>query len=696
MDALTQAIQVKLDAKERLELKLLLFTLSNTLGSSLLFQIPAISPFTDWNTSDQTRALQKLQHSSITLKRSAFSGLKRLICGLAFSFVQTKTEVNPFWKAMQYPGPPPPVKNRKPDFGHGAFVDVSKDDTTLTYDVVVVGSGAGGGVAASILAQSGYSVLVLEKGPYIPPSQVTSLECEALDKMYEKHSLLTTRDGNIMILAGSTLGGGTTINWACCLPLPDSVREEWIHKHDLTQFGSDTYQESLAAVQQRIGCTSKEEVTHNQMNQKMMQGCNVMGYHCETTGQNLKDTSHQSAGYTCFGDAQRNKQSGLVTFLSDAVENGARIMQQTAVQRILYEADESGRKRATGVVAIVKGRYQVTVKARKCVIVAAGSLNSPCLLQRSGFLNPHIGHHLHLHPVTAASGFYYQEDIHSYLGAPMTTVCSDFENAKVECPCAHTGLLAAGLPFQDPYNFKDKMLRLKHAVPLIVLQRDVESEGRVRVGADGFSASIDYTLKEGDKQNMLDALKGAVKILIASGAKEVGTGHNDDPGLYLLDEEFETAQAIERSDKIRDYLESIDNRGIQEHKIGVFSAHQMSTCRMSASPDSGVVDENGETWECDNLMIFDASVFPTASGANPMLTTLAISHMLSTRLVVRLQFDDNETENAADEHATREWMNERKRKRATQPHYGYGTTLLPWAAVAVAVVSVGLAKYLRE
>ena len=689
--ALTEAIQVKLNSTERMQLKLFLTALSNTVASSIVFGIPSTTPFSQWSASEQTRALQKLQHGRLTLHRNAFSGVKRLVCGLAFSFVNSETNRNPFWKAMEYPGPPPAVKNIKPDFDTGrAFLEINQD-ATLEYDVVIVGSGAGGGVAAAILSHSGYNVLVLEKGPYVPPSEVTNLECQALDSMYEKHSLLTTNDGNIMILAGSTLGGGTTVNWACCLPLPDKVREEWIHKYGLTQFGSSAYEESLLAVQERIGCLSHDKVTHNLANQKMKKGCNVMGYECETTGQNLRDTSQTAAGYVCFGDAERNKQSGLVTFLSDAVEADAKILQHAEVQRVLFETEETDRKRAVGVVATVNGQHQVQVLARKCVIVAAGSLNSPCLLQRSGFRNPHIGHHLHLHPVTAAFGFC-KETIHSYLGAPMTTVCSDFPNAKLESPCAHTGLLAAGLPFCDPFDFKSKMLRLKHAVTFIVLQRDVVSEGRVRVGADGFSPSIDYTLKEADKQNMMDALKGAIKVLIASGAKEVGTGHINDTGLYLLDEELVTAQDIESSDKVRDYLTTINERGMTEHEIGVFSAHQMSTCRMSASPASGVVDANGETWECDNLMVFDASIFPTASGANPMVTTLAVSHMLCTRLAERLHFEDNTAENSTE---TVAWMNKRGKMRAIQPRYVLAT-VLHWAALTVVVISVGIVKYRQE
>jgi choline dehydrogenase-like flavoprotein len=416
------------------------------------------------------------------------------------------------------------------------------------------------------------------------------------------------------------------------------------------------------------------------MNQKMKEGCAMLGYVCENTGQNLRDTA--TAGYTCFGAP--GKQSGLVTYLNDAVKNGTRIIEKAQVQHVLTQTVD-GRKRAVGIVATV-GDHRVQVNARSCVIVAAGSLNTPCLLQRSGFRNPHIGRHLHLHPVTAAVGFF-DETIHAYLGAPMTTVCNQFPDVKVECPSAHTGLAAVVLPFRNPHDFKDKMLRLKHTVPLIVLQRDTVSEGRVRVGDDGFSPCIEYELKVPEKLSMMNALKGAVKILIASGANYVSTGHNDDPGLLLSDESFKNAADIQDSSKIQNYLNSIDERGMEKHKIGVFSAHQMSTCRMSTSHEDGVVDENGESWECDDLLIMDASIFPTASGANPMLTALSLSHMLSTRLVERLKMKEKGQDDSTT--GAKEWLEERKRKRERQPQYRFDiASMLPAIEVGVVVLAV--------
>ena len=80
--------------------------------------------------------------------------------------------------------------------------------------MTIIITGAGGGVAAAALSAKGYSVLVLEKGRYFAPQDVTQLEEDAISNMYEKSGLLTSDDGSMAILAGATFGGGTSVNWA--------------------------------------------------------------------------------------------------------------------------------------------------------------------------------------------------------------------------------------------------------------------------------------------------------------------------------------------------------------------------------------------------------------------------------------------------------------------------------------------------
>jgi len=704
-------------------------------------------------------------------------GLKRLICGVAFSYVphvnkkndgenkpaclddfirgdaEPTKEANPFWGRLGYPGPycwgvgqeedEKMIRKTKETFSassrvekhdegniasgsgssgetntepfdfrkSGAMLDITENDTNLEFDCVIVGSGAGGSVAASILSSAGYSVLVLEKGPYIAQHETSQVESQSLDLMYEKHSLLTTSDGNISILAGSTLGGGTTINWSCCIETPAHVREEWVEKHNLFEFRKDgEFDTSLSSVVDRINART-DHVHHNGMNSKLIDGCNAMGYKWDVTKQNLKDTKIDTAGYICFGDRYGNKQSMMITYLKDAVKTGrCKIIDNCSVDRVMHETvhvnsatSRKGHRRAVGVTACI-GSRKITVRAKRCVISCAGSLHTPCLLLRSKFQNPHIGRHLHLHPVVPAAGVY-STPIKGWLGAPMTVVLNKFQHgplndgygAKIECPSLHPGLLGATCTWNNPQAYARTMIDAQNITAMIILQRD-KGEGKVTVGEDGFSPCIDYELDAGDQASMMNALQGALKIHIASGASRIATGHAGDIG-FDIDADESLSKILPPRDRVKSaqikkYLQDVQNRGMTRLKMNVFCAHQMGSCRMGNSgPDHSVVDEHGEVWECDGLFVMDASTFPTASGANPMLTTLATSHMLSSRLAMRLQYEDEKLTSADGVGKMQGMMKARREKRGVKPK-SYGgflqssNSLLVAGLVVIGAVAV--------
>jgi choline dehydrogenase-like flavoprotein len=651
----------------------------------------------------------------------------------------------------------------------------SQDEHEITCDVLIIGSGAGGCVAASVLARAGYRVLVVEKGPYVSPASVTNLESPSFATLYEQGGTLRTSDGAVTILAGSTLGGGTAVNWACCLPLPEFVRDEWSAALALADhggrnpdipssslsFSSPTagapssspfgvggeYDKALDYVLIKLGVvdarTGKfKDVVHNPMNARLQAGCNILGYAWDVTGQNLKDVADPYAGYLCFGDRYGNKLGGVSVFLRDAARHGARILPNCRVRRVLIassggdDAEAEGKKtttamaeaatvavnsekegegmltppppppappssslsplpiasgpsrpRAIGARCVVgkegeKGR-NVSIRARKAVVVASGALHSPCILQRSGLGNPHIGQHLRLHPVTNVVGLYGKDTIiDPYLGAPMTTVCGEFElgplgdgyGARIECPSAHPGLLASGLGWRNPESFKDQMRQVRHSVPLVILQRDT-SEGSVRPSRDGRRVVVDYRINDADRASMLRALGGGLQILLASGAKYVSTSHTHDPGLALADDHGpQSLFKMASNEQIQNYLSFVSSLSLGDHEVGLFSAHQMGTCRMSASPLTGAVDLNGETWDCDNLYVMDASVFPTASGVNPMVTVMAVAKMLSSRLAARMRYQDRKSMGTFESVRAREMLATRHELRSNQyPSYSQHT-----------------------
>jgi choline dehydrogenase-like flavoprotein len=130
---------------------------------------------------------------------------------------------NPVWTGIRYPGPP----EHKIDAPRLITPLAIHAPATLDCDALVIGSGAGGGVVAGELSAAGFDVLVVEKGGYYAERDFHGQEMVSGDHLFEKHSLLTTADTAMTVLAGSTLGGGTTINWSTSFRTPGWVLEEW-------------------------------------------------------------------------------------------------------------------------------------------------------------------------------------------------------------------------------------------------------------------------------------------------------------------------------------------------------------------------------------------------------------------------------------------------------------------------------------
>jgi len=126
-------------------------------------------------------------------------------------------------------------------------------DTRFSCDVCVVGSGAGGGVAAAVLAEAGLDVVVLEAGGHYEDADFGGVELDAYRHLYYESAAPTTSDGGVGLLAGSCIGGTTVVNYTTSFRTPDAIREEWGDP-----FMSSDYGESLDAVGERIGVNTDE------------------------------------------------------------------------------------------------------------------------------------------------------------------------------------------------------------------------------------------------------------------------------------------------------------------------------------------------------------------------------------------------------------------------------------------------------
>ena len=588
-----------------------------------LFTAPPVSlflagigrPFVELTQAKREQFLRALANSPIGALRQGYQGLKRLAGLIYFSAVNDQG-VNPNWNLLEYdhPLPPPPVAGTITPLG-------ITSDTTLEADVVVIGSGAGGGVVAGELARSGTRVIVLEKGGYNHEGNFTWQEGQAMQELFLRRGALSTKDLGIIMLAGSTLGGGTVVNWMTSFRTPDNVLTEWDQLSGLRgYFTGSELQQSFSAVEQRINVNT-ENSQHNRQNQLLFDGATALDYHAGVVPRNAVGCE-QRCGSCNLGCRYGCSQSTMKTYLQDAYEHEARIIVDCDVEKVLLENG-----RAVGVKASSRDprsgkNHDVTIRAG-VVVVAAGALYSPLILLRSGLANPHIGRHLHLHP-TAISVGVYPEKVYAWQGVLQSAYSNQFTHLDgnygytLEVAPTHPGLFGLATPWYSARNYRDEMSQIAHLASVIILTRD-KGEGSVTMDRAG-EPIINYTVSSYDRKHLLHGLQQGTRIHLAAGAQRVISLQNKPTDLRRSAQQHLHGQQLRAFDRL------IERRGLSANRIVMFSAHQMGTCRMGANPKTSVTDEHQQVHGVKGLFVCDSSVFPTACGVNPMLSIMALAH----------------------------------------------------------------------
>ncbi|KAL2348759.1 hypothetical protein Fmac_002759 [Flemingia macrophylla] len=519
---------------------------------------------------------------------------------------------------------------------HKAVPNLSSPSMVIQCDAVVVGSGSGGGVIAGVLAKAGYKVLVLEKGGYSARNNLSLLEGPTMDQMYLNGGMVASDDMGVLILSGSTVGGGSAINWSASIKTPQHVCKEWCEKHGLELFESELYREALDAVCEKMEVQS--EIADEGFNNAILRrGCEEMGYPVSNIPRN--SPSDHYCGWCCLGCKDGRKKSTSETWLVDLVKSGnGAILPGCEAIKVLHKKKEGrDRKVACGVAFEFehKGSRDICVVESKVTIVACGALCTPELLKRSGLRNENIGRHLHLHPVAMAWGYFpdagvasevwpeaYKKSYEGGIMTAMSTVVAEFEQsgygAVIQTPALHPGMFSIVTPWTSGIDIRDRMRKFPRTAHIFALARDQGS------GIVESPHQISYQLANADEESLKKGIEKVLRILAAAGAEEIGTHHNKGRTLYVKQVSYR---------EFEKFVKEESSRPLRDLSTPLCSAHQMGSSRMGCNSKQSVVNQTGETWEVEGLYVADTSVFPTALGVNPMVTVQAIAYCTAQSVI---------------------------------------------------------------
>jgi len=503
-------------------------------------------------------------------------------------------------------------------------------DLTLDADVVIIGSGAGGGVSAEILSQAGLRVIIIEAAKLKSSDQFNMDEGEAYRDLYQEGATRASKDGSIAILQGRAVGGTTVVNWTSSFRTPEQTLSYWHDQFGVSGLSRSELDPWFKQMEQRLK-VSKWVMPPNANNHALKTGCEALGWSWSVIPRNVDGC--WDLGYCGTGCPTNAKQSMLVTTLPSAMNSGATLIHSAEARSLEHDGKRvtavlcnalDERKRPTG--------KTVRVTART-FIAAGGGINTPALLLRAAVPDPHqrLGKRTFLHPTTLVLGDF-AERVDGYYGAPQSLYSDQFTwrdgvagaiGYKMEVMPTHPGLITSLIGGYGSMA-RTQAERLPHYAAAISILRDGfhdESEGgAVELSRHG-DGVLDYVLNDYVLEGIRHSHLTMAELLFAAGAERVRAGHGDIPFLSSWKETKQRIASLKYDPGL----------------TGCGSAHVMGGCTMGSDESRALVDNDGRYHHLENLYIFDGSVLPTSLGVNPQLTIYAITARNANLLANRLQ-----------------------------------------------------------
>jgi len=484
-------------------------------------------------------------------------------------------------------------------------------------DVVVVGSGAGGATAATILAEAGLRVIVLEEGPYYRPEDYGKFTpSESTRRLFREAGLLAAfglgQTPVISVTAGRAVGGSSILTGGVCFRIPGRVHQHWVESLGLTELSERALEPAYEEVERRMAVTEVPAAMRSASTQVFVDGARKLGIEMLPLKRNTGNDC-EGLGRCNFGCPAVAKRSVDISYLPSAMAHGARIVSDALVERIIIKGGKAVGVRGR----LLGGRFgsrgqRFTVRA-PIVVLACGSLHTPKLLQFRGLRCPKLGQNITLHPGSRVVAVF-RDELKGWNGAMQSVYSDHFADEGIKLVGVYTAvnILAAALPGVGP-----DLTQSVHSIANFgVFGAMVHDEGGGRIWpTPGREPVLTYRMAPRDLAQLRKAIRILSEIAFAAGADRVI------PPIFGIEPVRSVAQARQ-----------LETAPLDARRMECMAFHPLGSARMASDPRAGVVDQNGQCYRLPGLFIADGSVVPTSIGVNSQQGIMAVATHIAWRI----------------------------------------------------------------
>ncbi len=470
----------------------------------------------------------------------------------------------------------------------------------LDCDVLVIGSGAGGAVIASELANAGLDVVVLEEGPYVDAADAPDRLSASMRKLWRGGGLTAALGKPPVAYAeGRCVGGGTEINSAIFQRAPAALLDDWARRYGIGDFGAD----AMAPYYDKAAGAVNASVTDGPLGAPsdiLREAGDAMGWQVEALERGQR--SCVGTNFCSFGCPTGGKQSMTATLIPAALSRGARLIAECRVTKLLSKGRRivGAKARATG----PDGRHHaLTVRAAR-VFLCAGAIHSPALLQRSGLGGGTVGRTLRLHPTIKVAALFDRDIDAQEHRLPLNAITEFMPELRLGGSVFQPSVF--GMFAAEDWGARASMLGDWRRVAMYYAMVRAGGVGRIRhlPGAD--EPLVTYALTRSDRAALAGGLDKLVQAMFAAGAQRVVPSISGHPGW-----DMPPAEPLDL---------------LPPGRTNLMTIHLFSSCPPGERRDLCATDSAGRVRGWENLHIADASLIPEAPGVNPQGTVMALAY----------------------------------------------------------------------